>query len=184
MYDDAAVASSLCFGGAIAYVPTSDDFLFVTDDWLMEHVVPNIARKFGQDRQLCRILGRALLYACLDDNLEDYIPGYIRDRVVGAYLPAAAAVGVQGDPIKRESVVMWRVQDTLVCKLATAAEAPVNAAVNPEGHPPPVAQGTNEQLSGLHIQLQALQQQVATMQQLLENNLHSLSGGTRSNIEL
>ena len=82
-YYDAKVAAVLCIGGPIKYqlVPGSG----ITDQWLMEHVVPSIHQYFGEHSKVPRVLGLALLWAIMDGSLDDRLPSYIRDQPRAAY---------------------------------------------------------------------------------------------------
>ena len=82
-YYDAKVAAVLCIGGPIKYqlVPGSG----ITDQWLMEHVVPGIHQYFGDHSSVPRVLALALLWAIMDGTLDDRLPSYIRDQPRAAY---------------------------------------------------------------------------------------------------
>ena len=70
-YADASVASKLCLGGPIKYKVKPELAGHITTEWLAEHVVPNIAKRYN-DNGLIKNLGLALLWAVLDgDNVGD-----------------------------------------------------------------------------------------------------------------
>jgi hypothetical protein len=46
-YTDSFVASLLCQGGPVAY--QLKEVIIVTDDWIFEHVVPNIQTRYRHD---------------------------------------------------------------------------------------------------------------------------------------
>ena len=62
-YVDAKVAAILCSGGPCKYVIR--DGSGISDDWVLTHVVPNIAKVFH--RGIAVVLGRALLYAAIEN---------------------------------------------------------------------------------------------------------------------
>ena len=69
---------SLCEGGVAFYKPK--DGSGVTDEWLAQNIAPNISVVFGAG--VGAILGRVLLYCCLDEGLDDRVPGDISRRVL------------------------------------------------------------------------------------------------------
>jgi hypothetical protein len=89
-YTDARVAAALCVGGPIKYKLKEDSG--VTDEFLAEHVVPGIASFFGADSSVTKVLGKALLWSCLQD-LDDeqrkqkglFLNGAIVERVKQEY---------------------------------------------------------------------------------------------------
>ena len=82
----------ICLGGPVKYVVKDDVSSFITDAWLFEKVVPNITCRFPRDRPLCRILGLALLYICLGENEEVFVPPLLRAQVRQNYV----ALGLKG----------------------------------------------------------------------------------------
>ena len=61
-YPDAKVAVMLCPGGPCSYRIKANSP--VTDDWILDNVVPNINRATVYGSQLKKLLGRALLWLC------------------------------------------------------------------------------------------------------------------------
>jgi hypothetical protein len=59
-FDDAFIAGRLCDEGPIAY--ELKDGYEVADEWLFEHVVPNIRSRYDNDHRLCRVLALSLLW--------------------------------------------------------------------------------------------------------------------------
>ena len=59
----------------------------ITDDWILQNVVPNIARKFP--RQVAIVLGKAFLWAMYDDGFKRENHGLIKpsifERVTAAF---------------------------------------------------------------------------------------------------
>lgn len=54
---NAKVAGILCVGGPAKHKLKND--VSLTDDWLFEHVAPNVCPRFPNDSRLCRALGTA-----------------------------------------------------------------------------------------------------------------------------
>ena len=103
LYEDARVASLLCRGGPVRY--TFKEGVEITDDWLFEHVVPNIRRRYPNDARLCRVLALALLYICLQHNEDIYVPPPLRSTVRDAY----AALGIdEEEPIQKVPLHVYR----------------------------------------------------------------------------
>jgi hypothetical protein len=128
LYQDAKVAGVLCLGGPCKYV-YKDDCESITDDWLFEHVVPNISAKFG--RSFAAVLGKAVLYICLkeqDSQQRDKfvpVPADIRQRVCAAY----AELGLdEAQPVLKVPLHIYRINEMLqIDKVVTVggAAAPV-----------------------------------------------------------
>ena len=77
-YPDAKAAAALCIGSAIKYELKKD--CGVDEDWICQYVVPEIAEKLG-DKRAAFILGKALLWACLDPEVQDIVPLQLYKRV-------------------------------------------------------------------------------------------------------
>ena len=90
LYQDAKVAAILCVGGPVKY-GFEEGVDGITDEWLFQNVVPNIRRRFPNDRNLCVVLAKALLYICLKHQSEDDddtvipVPEHIREKIRAAY---------------------------------------------------------------------------------------------------
>jgi hypothetical protein len=65
-FDDAFIASLLCDEGPIAY--ELKDGYEVADEWLFEHVVPNIRSRYNNDHRLCRVLALSLLWGSFESE--------------------------------------------------------------------------------------------------------------------
>ena len=79
-YPDAKVAALLCVGGPCSYrIKESSP---VTDDWILQHVVPRIAAMYGPT--LAKVLGKALLWVIFSEK-SGWVSGLIVERVKGAY---------------------------------------------------------------------------------------------------
>ena len=61
----------MCKGGPIAYLV--DDRSGVTDQRILDHIVPNMVQ-YGIDPQVCKVLGRAVFWAVMDEAQCAKIP--------------------------------------------------------------------------------------------------------------
>lgn len=94
LFEDAKLAGILCLGGPVMYA-AKEGITGITNQWLFEHVVPNIRRRFWNNNRLCRILCLLLIYICLAHNEEVFVPGELRNA-------AYAELGLdEGRPIKK-----------------------------------------------------------------------------------
>jgi len=59
LYENDRVASLPCRDGPVQY--TIKEGVQIIDDWLFEHVVPNIRRRFPNDVRLCMVMALSLL---------------------------------------------------------------------------------------------------------------------------
>ena len=103
LYEDVRVASLLCRGEPVQY--TIKEGVQITDDWLFEHVVPNIRRRFPNDAMLFRVMALSLLYICLQHNEEIYVPAPLRNRVKDTYTDLGLAVE---EPIQKMTLHDYR----------------------------------------------------------------------------
>jgi len=69
-YEDAHVAECLCKGGPISYQVKKE--ANISDEWILEFVVPNIARKYS--KKVALVLGHALLWRCMDPVQSKVLP--------------------------------------------------------------------------------------------------------------
>ena len=79
---DAKVAAALCKGEPITYEVKVESM--VTDSWILEHVVPNIAKHYN--RVCCILLGKALLWRIMDPLQSALLPSQQVNRVRRLYL--------------------------------------------------------------------------------------------------
>ena len=83
---DAKVAAALCTGGPIAYLVREGSG--VTDEWILDHVVPHTNAAKEVPRQVCLVLGRALLWKVADAAAKPEeghnVPSSIMARVLKA----------------------------------------------------------------------------------------------------
>jgi len=80
---DAKVSALLCPGWAIKHKLKASAVDHITDDFLFAHCVPNICRRFPNDRRLCQMLGLAMLFAHCDHTLRDTLAECIVTRSAG-----------------------------------------------------------------------------------------------------
>jgi hypothetical protein len=97
-YPDALCAVALCHGGPIAYriKPGS----WVSNDWIVANVTPNVAAVHGT--QLAALFGRALLWACCDEDARVMIPHKLYNRVMSAYRLGSASASQQQQDVSNE----------------------------------------------------------------------------------
>lgn len=81
-YPDANVAEKLCIGGACSYRIKATSL--VTDDWILQHVVPRIASSQQLGRAIGKLLGKALLWTIFSAH-SAWVPADIVQRVRTAY---------------------------------------------------------------------------------------------------
>ena len=82
-----------------------DGITDITNEWLFEHIVPTIRRRFRNDSRLCQVIGLALLYICVGDNEDVFVPTQVKDRVRAAY----AQLGLEeAQPIKKVQLHVYR----------------------------------------------------------------------------
>lgn len=166
LYVDAKVCGKLCVGGPIKYKPKEG--IVLHDEWLFEHVVPNLRRRFPNDSRLCKVLAHALLFAAMDPDLGENLPPITRERITHAYL------GIYPDtqqPIERVPLVIYRIEDTLCIDERPVGAANAAAANHGEGieH-----QATNDQLAAILINQQRLEQLESQHHQQMMDALSSL----------
>ena len=106
---DAKVAAALCKGGACAYV--IKDGSSITNDWILDYVVPSMKQYIP--RQVCIVLGRALLWRIFDESGSNVIPDSIRNRVMAAYGNIHDGID-EGNPILRLAIGVDGVDSELV----------------------------------------------------------------------
>ena len=99
---DAKVAGMTCVGGPCSYRIKADSP--VTDDWILEHVVPNIAGHASYGPGLGRILGKALLWVIFSEK-SNWVPGAIVERVKIAYYQLLGEESAE-NPIEKKMLVI------------------------------------------------------------------------------
>jgi hypothetical protein len=172
-YDDAKVAGVLCEGGPIAYRLRST--VTLTDDWLAANVVPHTAARFGHDRQLIRVLGLTLLWACMDEEMEESVPLSLKNRVSSAWYLSDQAIniGPNVNPVEKVPLVIYRVNDQVAVDLVEQLRGAEGQPLAPvrQGDVPPQAQGQQEQLNGLIVQMQQMNRNMLAMQAQLDASI-------------
>ena len=104
-YVDAKVAAALCKGGVITYQVIKESG--ITDGWIMDHVVPNMAR-FGISREVCLVLGRAMLWRIFDNSGDDLVPVEQKNRILARYrdLRDRNSLPEDSNPVKKVPLVV------------------------------------------------------------------------------
>ena len=80
-YPNAKVAEALCKNGAISYEVKRESK--VTEAWILEHVVPNIAKSYSKVMSV--VLGNALLWRIMDPEQSYILPKLMVKRVQRKY---------------------------------------------------------------------------------------------------
>jgi hypothetical protein len=78
---DANVAATLCLGSPIAYRKHPDAASWLTDQMLLEHVVPHTHAFFGSTSNPSLVLALPLLWACFDGSQKGKMDAWQRQRV-------------------------------------------------------------------------------------------------------
>ena len=99
-FPDAKVAGKLCIGGPCKYV--IKDGSGVTDAFLLQHVVPNIQKRFSADVAL--VLAKPLLWMIFPDG-STYLPETMRNRVRAAY-ENIRVLPVDENPVEKVMLVV------------------------------------------------------------------------------
>ena len=144
----------------------------VSDDWILENVVPHIATRLGNS--VATIMGRALLSACMEDEWIEAIPTELREEVQSAY--TGIRVLEEGmNPVEKRSLIVYRVDNRLVIdELEDGSNDDNNdgaAAVRWTQGGGPI-----NLLQGLVSQHQNLRREVASLQQNLQIQGEQLQG--------
>jgi hypothetical protein len=156
-YPDAKVAGFLCAGGPCSYCIKSDSC--VTDEWILQHVVPNIASStYGPS--LAKLLGKALLWTIFSAN-RHWVPNFIVERVKTAY---CILLGQEDDtnPIEKKLLVITGADAMLVIDEVAAGPGEGGAGQHQEQQ-----QGAQQQqppdLVGGHLEGQSTRQVLHTI---------------------
>lgn len=182
LYHDAKVAGILCLGGPCKYI-YKDGCDSITDDWLFEHVVPNIRAKFG--RSFAAVLGKALLYICLkEQNPQDRdkyvpVPSNIQQRVCSAYAELGLA---EVQPVLKVPLHIYRINEML--QIDAMEPGRTTAGVGDGENVMLALQDTNntfggnglsnEILQSVVIRMNRMEQMQAQSQQCLLNSLSEM----------
>jgi hypothetical protein len=97
-YADAFVATKLCLGGPVKYKLKEEIATHITTEWLEEHVIPNIARRYPSDRGLIRNLGLAMLFVLMDEDAADELLSLRDLEWMKAVQDAYEAIRVENKP--------------------------------------------------------------------------------------
>lgn len=80
-FPDAKVAFVLCHGGPIGYELVEG--MGLSSEWIVENVTPNTETVYGT--KMATILGKALLWACCDEDTKSIVDTTLRERIMAAY---------------------------------------------------------------------------------------------------
>jgi hypothetical protein len=160
-YQDAFVAQTLCVGGACSYV--LDCELGITDDWLWQHVVPNMMRSpyIAQCPRVAAVLALPLLWACFDANMEEYMPTSIRADVRRAY----AGIGTTNmSPVTKTLLIVSGSDATLhidpLFQEMNDANGNIGVANNPNMVNPAMTHQTNATMQAIYSQVVSLRHDI------------------------
>lgn len=95
---DAKVAGMLCHGGPCSYQIREGSS--VTEDWILEHVVPNLRAKSTYDTRMVKLLGKALLWVSLSGRKE-WVPGNIQAKIEREYSQLVGENPPDDNPIEK-----------------------------------------------------------------------------------
>lgn len=102
-FPDAKVAAVLCIGGPCKY--TLKKGSGVTEDWLCQHVVPNILQSKRFHRQVAVVLALPILWACFDEEMEAYMLPALRNRIRAVY-NCIQQLGPHVNPVRKVLLVV------------------------------------------------------------------------------
>ena len=179
MYADASVASNLCLGGPIKYKVKEAMAAFITTEWLSQHVVPSIARRYGNDLALIRNLGLAMLFAMLDTEAHEHLSVNLFATVAAKEAYDAIPVAEKPEqPVIRVPLHVYRIgEETLIDEVWSGTEGTNNQdqqGANNVGDSlarVPASGGsaaTQQVLQTLLIQNQQLQRSIQEMENRLD----------------
>ena len=79
----------------------------VTDKWILDHVLPNMVRH-GIDEQVCKVLGRSVLWRSFDRSGDDAFPPHRREQIMSAYrdIGARNILKLGCNPVKRKPLIV------------------------------------------------------------------------------
>ena len=85
----------------------------VCDAWILEHVVPNIAKKYHKNVALH--FGRALLWRIMDPDSFDFVPRIIVKRVQHQYsLIVNKTLDTNENPVAKTLLLLTRCEGNLI----------------------------------------------------------------------
>ena len=101
-YPDARVAGTLCVGGPILYQLVAG--CGIDDGWITNNVVPEIF-KCHFCTKTAVVLGRAVLWACIDPMYKSFVPDDLLRRVTSAY-ERARLLDAGENPVRKVGLVV------------------------------------------------------------------------------
>ena len=188
LFIDAKVAAALCIGGPIKYdlVDDAEVRTAITNDWLFTNVIPCIRARFSNDSRLCRVLGLALLFGCLDEEIAPELPLHVEARVWNAWEALQLrAEGANINPVHRVPLHVYRINDTLcidpvVLREEGAGATGATVVTDGTGGGNSQQQRDNDSYQAVLIQLQQQKQQMTGMEQRIDGSLNSFRTWTRN----
>jgi hypothetical protein len=102
-YPDAKVAAALCVGGPCRYALKQGSG--VSDNWLRQYVVPNILRSQHIQDRVALVLALPLVWAAFDNDMENYMPATLRNRIRTAY-EDIRQLDIAENPVKKVRLVV------------------------------------------------------------------------------
>jgi hypothetical protein len=101
-FTDAKVAFQLCPGGPIGYDLVPDSGL--SDEWIAEKVTPNISAVYGS--KMAAILGKALLWACCDDDGKTIVDRNLLQKVLTSYEAHKDGSVIIDNPVRKVGLIL------------------------------------------------------------------------------
>jgi len=101
-FTDAKVAFQLCPGGPIGYDLVPDSGL--SDEWIAEKVTPNISAVYGS--KMAAILGKALLWACCDDDGKTIVDRNLLQKVLTSYEAHKDGSAIIDNPVRKVGLIL------------------------------------------------------------------------------
>ena len=95
----------MCVGGPCRYALKQGSG--VSDNWLWQYVVPNILRSQHIQDRVALVLALPLVWAAFDNDMENYMPATLRNRIRTAY-EDIRQLDIAENPVKKSG---WLLQD-------------------------------------------------------------------------
>jgi len=102
-YPDAKVAAVLAIGGPVRYRCKNGSN--ISDAFLRSHVVPNMIQSQHINEGVSMVLALPLLWSALDPGMENYMPGWLRGRIVAAYA-TVRQLPEGGNPVEKVPLII------------------------------------------------------------------------------
>jgi hypothetical protein len=167
-YPDAKVAAMLCPGGPIKY--KLRDGSNVTDEFILEHVVPKTAGRLQNATAL--VLGRAILWGAFS-GIAQVMPIGLRNRIQNAYTGVQNELPAGTNPVQKIPIVVTGNEGEVYMDEIPGDEA--NGNNNAAGGAGNAAGGfidrpIRQQLLAVHSQLLAMRRSIDDVRDIAQNN--------------